>query len=77
MNGGGRGAATGAAMLWRPGADFGPSWPEVASGLVRQKGGQKRAQKNTFTGKSLKGVEQKMGAIAAHNCYYSFEIMEN
>jgi len=31
MNGERRGAATGAAMLWRPGPDFGPSWPEVTS----------------------------------------------
>jgi len=30
MNGEGRGAATGAAMLRRPGPDFGPTWPEVA-----------------------------------------------
>jgi len=30
MNGERRGATTGAAMLRRPGPDFGPTWPEVA-----------------------------------------------
>ncbi|MGI6348817.1 MAG: hypothetical protein ACOXZ0_02770 [Eubacteriales bacterium] len=39
------------------GLDFGPTWPEVVSGLVRQNNGQKRAQKNTFEEKTLKDVE--------------------
>ena len=76
MNGERWGAATGAAMLWRPGPDFGPNWPEVER-LVLYSRSQKRGQKNTFAGKRPKGVEQKMGAIAAHNCYDSFEIMED
>jgi len=31
MNGERRGTATGAVMVFRPGPDFGPSWPEVAN----------------------------------------------
>jgi len=43
MSGEGREAATGAAEVQRPGADFGPCWPEV--------------QKDTYMRKSAKGVE--------------------
>jgi len=34
MNGERRGTATGAAMLRRPGPDFGPTWPEVTNYFV-------------------------------------------
>jgi len=37
MNGERRGTATGAAVLRRPGPDFGPSWPEVAARLIQYK----------------------------------------
>ena len=47
------------------GSDFGPSWPEVTK-LVPYVVSEKRVQKNTFTQISAKGIEQKMGAIAAH-----------
>jgi len=56
MNGEGRGTTAGAAMLWWPGPDFGPSWPEVKR-LAPYVRSQKRGQKNTFEGKPPKGVE--------------------
>ena len=76
MNGVRRGATTGAAMLWRPGADFGPTWPEVER-LVLQNRSQKIKQKNTFAGKYPKGVEWKMGALSAHDFYKYIEVAKN
>ena len=62
-------------MPRRPGADFGPTWPEVMGLVPRYR---EKNQKSTYTGRPPQGVEWKMSAVFAHDYFENFfEVVKN